>query len=144
MSFSSDFSLQIVNPVIFANTCACLFSLSVFATILTSDISLLSLIINIRTYKNITPDITNNVYIDETALVIGMGSTVMDGAVINTGVMLGAGSLVSPNKELESGYLWMGTPAKKIRLLTKKEKSYLRYSAEHYMKMKDRYLNAQS
>ena len=76
--------------------------------------------------------------------VIGMGSTVMDGAVINEGVMLGAGSLVSPNKELESGYLWMGIPAKKIRPLTEKEKSYLRYSAEHYVRIKDRYLNEPS
>lgn len=71
--------------------------------------------------------------------VIGMGSTVMDGAIINSGIMLGAGSLVTPNKELESGYLWMGTPAKKIRPLTESEKNQLRYSAEHYVQLKDRY-----
>lgn len=52
---------------------------------------------------------------------IGMGSMVMDGAVIQKEVILGAGSLVTPNKTLESGHLWMGRPAKKVRLLTEQE-----------------------
>ena len=73
---------------------------------------------------------------------IGMGSMVMDGAVIQKGVILGAGSLVTPNKTLESGHLWMGRPAKKIRLLTELEKSQLEYSAKHYVQLKDHYLNS--
>jgi len=36
---------------------------------------------------------------------IGMGATVMDGAVIEANTLIGAGSLVTPNKHLESGYL---------------------------------------
>ncbi len=73
---------------------------------------------------------------------IGMGSMVMDGAVIQKEVILGAGSLVTPNKTLESGYLWMGRPAKKVRALTAQEKEQLEYSARHYMKLKNDYLES--
>ena len=41
---------------------------------------------------------------------IGMGSIVMDDAVIEDRVMLGAGSLVPPGKVLESGHLYIGRP----------------------------------
>ena len=71
---------------------------------------------------------------------IGMGSILLDGAVVQDEVMLGAGSLVSPGKILESGYLWLGSPAKKVRPLTEKEIAFLRYSAGHYQKLKDKYL----
>jgi len=72
---------------------------------------------------------------------IGMGSIVMDDAVIPDRVMIGAGSLVSPGKVLESGMLYMGRPAKAVRALTEEEIAYLRYSAGHYMRVKDNYLN---
>jgi carbonic anhydrase/acetyltransferase-like protein (isoleucine patch superfamily) len=72
---------------------------------------------------------------------IGMGSIVMDDVVIPDRVMIGAGSLVSPGKTLESGMLYMGRPAKAVRALTAEEIAYLKYSAEHYMWVKDNYLN---
>ncbi|MDD2720602.1 MAG: gamma carbonic anhydrase family protein [Gallionella sp.] len=71
---------------------------------------------------------------------IGMGSIVMDDVVIHDRVMVGAGSLISPGKVLESGMLYMGRPAKAVRALTEKELAYLRYSAEHYMRVKNNYL----
>lgn len=71
---------------------------------------------------------------------IGMGSIIMDDAVIQDRVMVGAGSLISPGKTLESGMLYMGRPAKVVRALTPEEIAYLRYSAEHYMRLKDNYL----
>jgi len=71
---------------------------------------------------------------------IGMGSIIMDGAQIFPGTMLGAGSLVTPGKQLESGFLYMGTPARKIRQLTDEEKGWLEYSATHYVNLKNRYL----
>ena len=52
---------------------------------------------------------------------IGMGSIVMDDAVIEKQVMLGAGSLVSPGKTLESGYLYVGRPAVRVRALNAEE-----------------------
>ncbi|MFA6970140.1 MAG: gamma carbonic anhydrase family protein [Gallionella sp.] len=71
---------------------------------------------------------------------IGMGSIIMDDVVIPDHVMIGAGSLVSPGKVLESGVLYMGRPARAVRALTVEEIAYLRYSAEHYMRVKDNYL----
>lgn len=74
---------------------------------------------------------------------IGMGSIIMDDVVIPDRVMIGAGSLVSPGKVLESGKLYMGRPAKAVRDLTGAELAYLRYSAEHYMRVKNNYLSTQ-
>lgn len=72
---------------------------------------------------------------------IGMGSIIMDDVVIPDRVMVGAGSLISPGKTLESGTLYMGRPAKAVRALTADEIAYLRYSAGHYMRLKDNYLH---
>ena len=72
---------------------------------------------------------------------IGMGSIVMDDVVIPDYVMIGAGSLISPGKVLESGMLYMGRPAKAVRKLTDEEIAYLRYSAEHYIRVKNNYLD---
>ena len=71
---------------------------------------------------------------------IGMGSIIMDDVVMPDRVMIGAGSLVSPGKVLESGMLYMGRPAKLVRALTQEEIAYLRYSAEHYIRVKNNYL----
>ncbi len=71
---------------------------------------------------------------------IGMGSIILDDAVIPDHVMIGAGSLVTQGKVLESGMLYMGRPAKAVRALTAEEIAYLRYSAEHYIRMKNDYL----
>jgi reactive intermediate/imine deaminase len=74
---------------------------------------------------------------------IGMGSTVMDDVVIDNQVMVGAGSLVPPGKHLESGHLYMGRPVKKIRALDESELAFLRYSAEHYVRVKNDYMAGQ-
>jgi carbonic anhydrase/acetyltransferase-like protein (isoleucine patch superfamily) len=71
---------------------------------------------------------------------IGIGAIVMDGAIIEDEVMVGAGALVSPGKRLESGYLYVGAPAKQVRPLKEQEKEFLRYSASHYIHLKDEYL----
>ncbi len=71
---------------------------------------------------------------------IGMGSLILDGAVLEADVMLGAGSLVSPGKHLESGWLYRGRPAEAVRRLSEKEIEMLHYSAQHYVRLKDRYL----
>jgi carbonic anhydrase/acetyltransferase-like protein (isoleucine patch superfamily) len=75
---------------------------------------------------------------------IGMGSIVMDDVVIPDRVMIGAGSMVTQGKVLESGMLYMGRPAKAVRALTLEEIAYLRYSAEHYIRVKDNYLRGLS
>ncbi|NVK40781.1 MAG: gamma carbonic anhydrase family protein [Oceanospirillaceae bacterium] len=73
-------------------------------------------------------------------VLIGMGSMVMDGAVIEPDVVLGAGSLVPPGKTLESGYLYVGRPARQVRPLSEKEMSYFSYTAANYVKLKDQHL----
>ncbi len=75
---------------------------------------------------------------------IGMGALVMDGAVIGDDVMLAAGSLVSPGKQLESGWLYRGRPAEPVRRLSERELEMLRYSAAHYVRLKDRYLTGEA
>lgn len=70
---------------------------------------------------------------------IGMGATIMDGAVIEANTLIGAGSLVTPNKHLESGYLWMGSPVRRVRKLTDEEIESIEYSAQHYVKLKNRH-----
>ena len=72
---------------------------------------------------------------------IGMGSVILDDAVIPDHVMIGAGSLVSPGKVLESGMLYVGRPVKAVRALTPEEIAHLRYSAEHYIQLKNNYPN---
>lgn len=72
---------------------------------------------------------------------IGMGSTILDGAVVQSNVLIGARSLIPPGKVVESGYLWLGTPAKPIRQLTVEELNFLSYSAQHYVRLKNRYCN---
>ncbi|MBT8144681.1 MAG: gamma carbonic anhydrase family protein [Gammaproteobacteria bacterium] len=71
---------------------------------------------------------------------IGMGAIVMDGATVGNDVMLAAGSLVSPGKELAPGRLYRGSPAREVRELRTQEIKMLRYSAAHYVRLKDRYL----
>jgi carbonic anhydrase/acetyltransferase-like protein (isoleucine patch superfamily) len=66
---------------------------------------------------------------------VGMGSTVMDHAVLEAGCFLAAGSLVPERKVLRGGYLYAGSPAKERRALTDKEKNFLLKSAEHYVKL---------
>ena len=73
-------------------------------------------------------------------VLIGMSTTIMDGAVVEDDVVIGAGSLVPPGKRLESGKLYMGSPAKAVRDLTESELSYFSYSAANYAKLKDEHL----
>ena len=74
---------------------------------------------------------------------IGIGAIVMDGAELGDHVMLGAGALVSPGKKLESGNLYVGVPARPVRKLSDEERSFLKYSADHYVELKNSYLEEQ-
>ncbi|MCW8471192.1 gamma carbonic anhydrase family protein [Fluoribacter gormanii] len=71
---------------------------------------------------------------------IGMGALILDAVHIPHHVMVGAGSLVAPGKVLESGYLYLGNPAKAVRKLTEQELEMLEYSAQHYVRLKDKHL----
>ena len=77
-------------------------------------------------------------------VLVGMGSILLDGVVVEDNVMIGAGSLVPQNKQLESGFLYLGRPVKQIRPLTEAEIEGLKYSANNYVKWKNDYLDQES
>jgi carbonic anhydrase/acetyltransferase-like protein (isoleucine patch superfamily) len=73
-------------------------------------------------------------------ILVGMGAIVMDDAIVDDDVIIGAGSLVPPGKKLESGYLYVGSPVKQARALNDAEKAFLTISAANYVVLKNDYL----
>lgn len=64
---------------------------------------------------------------------IGMGSTILDGAVIEADCFIAAGSVVTPGKRMPSKMMCMGSPAKAVRPLTDDEMRFLSHSARDYV-----------
>ena len=75
-------------------------------------------------------------------VLIGMHATVLDRVVIEDEVLLAAGSVVAPGKRLVSGFLYRGSPAVQARPLSDAERAFFKYSAEHYVRLKDHHLGA--
>jgi carbonic anhydrase/acetyltransferase-like protein (isoleucine patch superfamily) len=77
------------------------------------------------TYQQAATHIGNRVSIGHNALVhgctlhdnvlIGMGSIVMDHAVVHSGSIIAAGAVVLENSIVESGWIWAGVPAKPVK-----------------------------
>lgn len=76
----------------------------------------------------------------EDAALIGMGAIVLDGAVVKKHGFVGAGALIAPGKVVGEGEMWLGNPGRFARRLSEAEIEALYYSAQHYVRMKDRYL----
>jgi carbonic anhydrase/acetyltransferase-like protein (isoleucine patch superfamily) len=76
------------------------------------------------------------------ACLIGMNATVLDGVLVKKHSMVGAGAVVSPGKVVGEGELWLGNPARFVRMLSGEEIERLYYSARHYVKLKNHYLAA--
>ena len=76
----------------------------------------------------------------EDASLIGMGAIVLDGAVVKKHGFVGAGALIAPGKVVGEGEMWLGNPGRFARKLSEAEIEALYYSAQHYVRMKDRYL----
>ena len=71
---------------------------------------------------------------------IGMGAIVMDGAVVEADSLVAGGAVVPPGTRVPSGTLWRGNPARQARELTAEEIAQQAYSAAHYVRLKDLYL----
>lgn len=81
------------------------------------------------TFEQSATTIGNEVSIGHNAIVhgctlhdkvlVGMGSIIMDHAVVESNVLIAAGAVVLENARLESGYLYAGVPAKKIKPMGK-------------------------
>ena len=95
------------------------------------------------TYLRAPTNIGSNVSIGHNALVhgctlhnhvlVGMGAIVMDHAVVEEYVIIGAGSVVLENTVCESGYLYAGTPAKKIKPITDQQRQLLKQLPLNYI-----------
>jgi carbonic anhydrase/acetyltransferase-like protein (isoleucine patch superfamily) len=70
---------------------------------------------------------------------VGMHSTVLDGAVIESRAMVAAGALVAPGKIVRTGELWAGNPARKLRDLTEKDYETFKRIAAGYVKLAQSY-----
>lgn len=75
----------------------------------------------------------------ENNVLIGMGSIILNNAKIGEQTIIGAGSLVTEGKEIPSGVLCLGSPAKVIRNLTEEEISRIKISADHYRELASEY-----
>jgi len=73
-------------------------------------------------------------------VLVGIGATILDGAVVEDDVVIAAGTLVPPGKHLESGFLYVGSPCKQARPLKDSERKFFLYSAQNYLKLKNEYL----
>ena len=72
-------------------------------------------------------------------VLVGIGSIVLDGAEVEDDVMIGAGAVVTPGKRLESGGLYVGNPARRVRELTEVERERIPIMAEWYVNLKRDY-----
>ena len=70
---------------------------------------------------------------------VGMGATVLDDAVIEEGGMLAAGSVLPPGKVIGAMELWMGNPAKLVRVLTPEQRAGFDRTAPHYVELSGRH-----
>lgn len=70
---------------------------------------------------------------------IGMQSAVMDKAVVEEYGFVGAGSLVSPGKIVKKKELWMGRPAKFVRMVTDEELDFMRGNVQNYLDLSNEY-----
>ncbi len=99
------------------------------------------------TYIKASTTIGNRVSIGHNAIVhgclikdnvlIGMGSIVMDHAVVEEYCIIAAGAVVLENTICESGYIYAGTPAKKIKPITEQQRALLNKLPDNYVMYSD-------
>jgi carbonic anhydrase/acetyltransferase-like protein (isoleucine patch superfamily) len=66
-------------------------------------------------------------------VLVGMGATILDGAIIGDQCLIGANALVTPGTNIPAGSFVLGSPAKVIRALTTAERRRLKTWAEKYV-----------
>lgn len=95
------------------------------------------------TYQKAATTIGNNVSVGHNAIVhgctvednvlIGMGAIVMDGAVVQTNCIVAAGAIVLENTLCESGFIYAGIPARKVKKLSEEQIAGLDKTATNYV-----------
>jgi carbonic anhydrase/acetyltransferase-like protein (isoleucine patch superfamily) len=66
-------------------------------------------------------------------VLVGMGATVLNQAVIGDECVIGANALITEGKAFEAGSLIVGSPARAIKTLDPDKRAFLKASAEHYI-----------
>ena len=99
------------------------------------------------TYKKAATTIGSRVSIGHNAIVhgctlhnnvlVGMGAIVMDKVIVESYCIIAAGSVVLENTHCESGYIYAGTPAKKIKPITEEQRALLNYLPDNYVMYSD-------
>src|SRR5262249_1460057 len=67
-------------------------------------------------------------------VLVGMGATILDGAVVGEQSIIGARALVTPGKKIPGGSLVLGAPARVRGQLTTEERAGLKGWAEKYVR----------
>jgi gamma-carbonic anhydrase len=70
---------------------------------------------------------------------IGMGATVLDGAVVEEAGLLGARGLLGPGKRIGRQELWVGIPARRVRVMSDAERAGWDQTVPHYLGLSNRY-----
>ena len=99
------------------------------------------------TYQKAATSIGNRVSVGHNAIVhgctlkdhvlVGMGAIVMDNVVVESYCIIAAGSVVLENTLCESGYIYAGTPAKKIKPITEEQRALLNKLPDNYIMYSD-------
>lgn len=74
-------------------------------------------------------------------VLVGMGAIIMDGAVIGEDSVVGAGALVTEGTMVPPKSLILGSPAKVKRPVTEQELSWIKESAENYVRYASQYMS---
>lgn len=70
-------------------------------------------------------------------VLVGMGAIVMDNAIVEDYTIIAAGSVVLENTVCESGYIYAGTPAKKIKPISEEQRALLNKLPDNYIMYAD-------
>lgn len=99
------------------------------------------------TYLKASTHIGNRVSIGHNAIVhgctlkdhvlVGMGAIVMDNVVVEEYSIIAAGSVVLENTHCESGFIYAGTPAKKVKPITEEQRALLNKLPDNYIMYSD-------
>ena len=137
----------IVGNVIMGDDCSAWFN-----TVIRGDVNFIKMgnKVNVQdgacihcTYQKYGTTIGNNVSIGHNAIVhgchlhnnvlIGMGAIVMDHAIIEAFSIVAAGSIVLENTIVESGFIYAGAPAKKIKPISDEQRKLLELLPDRYV-----------
>lgn len=72
---------------------------------------------------------------------VGVGAIVLDLVIVEEQAMVGANSLVTPGKRIPAGELWMGSPARTVRILDDRALQAMAATNANYVRLAQSYLN---